>query len=151
MLKFTVNAVGGHCVWTPLWPYSQVLGVARTAFLIPFSSGGSLGWSVRAVKNQLDCSRSVQAFLGGQVFLSVPGLNPKKNRQEWLFALRIRSDKPNLHIVISLQLFAGGNTFPARLWKSLLLPHPSLVLNEQLSVMAGASCFRSGSMRERGS
>ena len=35
--------------------------MARTAFLIPFSSGPSLGSRVHAVKNQLDCSRSVQA------------------------------------------------------------------------------------------
>jgi hypothetical protein len=45
-------------------------GGASTAFLIPFSSGISLGPTPRQVKNQLDCSRSIQAFVG-QAFLPV--------------------------------------------------------------------------------
>lgn len=36
-------------------------GVARTAFLIPFSSKASLGLWGHPVKNQLDCSRSVRS------------------------------------------------------------------------------------------
>jgi hypothetical protein len=53
-----VTVFGRHSAFIP-----KCQGVASTAFLIPFSSEVSLGFQRQQVKNQLDCSRNVQATL----------------------------------------------------------------------------------------
>ena len=60
VLKFTVVAVENHSVGLFSAQIPKCQGVTSTAFLIPFSSGASLGFDRGHVKNQLDCSRSVR-------------------------------------------------------------------------------------------